>query len=362
MTSNQLAKGIVKALGIVVAIILLLFFFYKIRSVLLYIAIAVVISLIGRPIILLLTKRLKLSNTLSVVITMFLLFGTILGIFRLFIPLIIKQGKNLALLDINLIEQNIEAFYHQIINYLHVSNAEVLQSIANTDFFRNLDFAFIPNFLNSLLSGLGSFSVGLFSVLFISFFFLKDNKLFERGILTFVPDKEESKWKNSTLKIKNLLSRYFIGIILQITVLFIIYTIGLSILGVENGVLIAFLCALLNLIPYIGPILGAVLMVFLSTTSYLNESFSTVLLPKALQVLTLFIIGQLIDNFISQPIIFSKSVKSHPLEIFLVILIGGVLFGIPGLILAVPIYTSIKVILKEFLSNNDVVKKFTKGI
>ena len=86
------------------------------------------------------------------------------------------------------------------------------------------------------------------------------------------------------------------------------------------------------------------------------------MLPATIWAVVGFVIGQLIDNFISQPKIFSTATKAHPLEIFLVILIAGVLFGIVGLIVAVPAYTAIKVILKEFLSENKVVKKLTKHI
>jgi len=75
-----------------------------------------------------------------------------------------------------------------------------------------------------------------------------------------------------------------------------------------------------------------------------------------------FIIGQLVDNFFSQPFIFSKSVKSHPLEIFLIIVIGGLIFGVVGMIIAVPTYTAIKVILKEFLADNKIVKQLTKNM
>ena len=74
------------------------------------------------------------------------------------------------------------------------------------------------------------------------------------------------------------------------------------------------------------------------------------------------VIGQLIDNFFSQPFIFSTSVKSHPLEIFLIIIIAGLLFGVVGMVVAVPGYTAIKVILKEFLAENPVVKKLTKNL
>jgi predicted PurR-regulated permease PerM len=202
----------------------------------------------------------------------------------------------------------------------------------------------------------------LFSIIFISFFLLIDSKLLEQGILTFVTDRNEDGTKRSINAIKNLLSRYFAGLVLQISILFVIYTAILLIFGVNNAVVIAFLCALLNLIPFIGPMIGLVLMVFLTMTSFIGSDFQGVILPKTIFVMIGFLAGQLVDNFFSQPIIFSKSVKSHPLEIFLVISIAGVLFGIVGLIVAIPLYTSIKVILKEFLSDNDIVKKLTKNL
>ena len=104
------------------------------------------------------------------------------------------------------------------------------------------------------------------------------------------------------------------------------------------------------------------LMIILSMTSNLDADFSTIILPKTIYVMIGFIIGQLIDNFFSQPYIFSKSVKSHPLEIFIIILVGGTLFGPIGMIAAIPFYTSLKVILKEFLSNNRIVKSLTKDL
>ncbi|MFD2541639.1 AI-2E family transporter [Lacinutrix gracilariae] len=362
MTSNQISNGILKAIAITLGVFLILFFLYKIQSVIVYIAIASVISLIGRPIILFLRDRLKFKNTFAVVVTMLLLIGVILGLVRLFIPLIIEQGHNLSLLDINQLQNNVEELYKQTIAYFQISNIDVEQSFKDSNLLSKVDYSVIPDFLNSLISGLGSFSIGLFSVLFISFFFLKDSKLFENGIMIFIPDRNESRWKNSTVKIKDLLSRYFIGLIFQILILFIIYTIGLMIIGVENAIVIAFMCALLNLIPYVGPLIGGFLMLTLTMTSTLGESFRDVILPKTFWVLVIFLIGQLIDNFGSQPIIFSKSVKSHPLEIFLIILIAGILFGIIGLIIAVPAYTVIKVILKAFLSENKIVKKLTKDL
>ncbi|MWW23754.1 AI-2E family transporter [Algibacter lectus] len=362
MNSNTISNGILKAIGIILGIALILYFLYQIQSVIGYVAIAAVISLIGRPIVLFLERRLKFKNTIAVIVTMLVLLSLFIGLVGLFIPLVVKQGQNLSLLDIDLLQENIENLYIEILKYFDLHKIDVEQSLKDSNLLSKINFAMIPNFLNSVLSGLGSFSIGLFSVLFISFFFLKDSRLFENGILTFIPANKESRWKNSSTKIKDLLSRYFVGLIFQILILFIIYTIGLLIIGVENPIVIAFLCALLNLIPYVGPLIGAALMLTLTMTSNLGESFSDVILPKTFWVFIVFMIGQLIDNFGSQPVIFSKSVKSHPLEIFLVILITGILFGIIGLIIAVPAYTAIKVILKEFLAENKIVKKLTKGL
>jgi predicted PurR-regulated permease PerM len=362
MNSKTLATGILRALGILLAIALVLFFLYKIQSVIVYIAVAAVISLIGRPIVLFLRRKLKFSNTLAVVTTMVLLIGLLIGLVGMFIPLVAEQGHNLDLLNIDQLQTNVEDLYNQIVTYFQFQNIDVEQSIKETNLLSKLDFAIIPNFLNSFISGLGSFSIGLFSVLFISFFFLKDSKLFEDGIMTLVPQGKEMRSKRSFTKIKDLLSRYFVGLIFQILILFVIYTIVLLIFGIDNAVVIAFLCALLNLVPYVGPLVSGCLMLMLSMSSNLGESFSDVILPKTMYVMIGFIVAQLVDNFFSQPYIFSKSVKSHPLEIFLIIIIAGILFGIIGMIVAIPAYTAIKVILKEFLSEYKLVDKLTKGL
>ncbi|WP_047546493.1 AI-2E family transporter [Psychroserpens sp. Hel_I_66] len=362
MKSKIIANGILRAVGIIVAVVLVLFFLYKIQSVIFYIVIAGVISLIGRPIVIFLRRRLKFNNTLAVIATMLIIVGVFFGIISLLIPLIIEQGQNLALLDIDQLKTNIESIYKEAITYLDVSVVDAEQAINDSKILSNLDYSIIPNFLNSFISGIGSFSIGLMSVLFIAFFFLKDSNLFKQGIMTFIPENKESNTKRSISKISDLLSRYFVGLFLQLFILFIIYTIGLLIIGIKNAIVIAFLCALINIIPYLGPLIGGALMMFLVMTNNLGESFMDVILPKLFYTLLVITFAQLIDNFFSQPFIFSKSVKSHPLEIFLIIIIAGLLFGVVGMIVAVPVYTAIKVILKEFLSENKMVKKLTQGL
>ncbi|GAK96897.1 permease [Nonlabens tegetincola] len=198
--------------------------------------------------------------------------------------------------------------------------------------------------------------------MFITFFLLKDSRLLLEGILVFSKEGNEGRFLRAFTKIKQLLSRYFIGLVFQVLILFVLYTIILIITGTENAILIAFFCALLNLVPYLGPAVGYVLMSAFVITDNLGANFSEVIFPKLIIIAVGYGIVQTIDNFLNQPLIFGKSVKSHPLEIFIIILIAGIVFGVVGLVLAVPTYTAIKVIAQEFLSEYKIVKKLTRNL
>ncbi len=360
MNSNFVIKSILKTIGILLGVFLLLFFLYKIQSVLVYIAIASVIALVGRPLNLFLKHKFKFPNALAVVTTMGLFLLIFLGLVSLFIPLIVKQGENLSLLDLEQLQDTVQDLITQINAFFLSHGIDMLDEIKHYDIFENINV--IPNFLNEIVGTIGTLSIGLFSVVFITFFLMKDTQIMENSIYVFTNKKNETKLRASLETIKHLLSRYFIGLVVQITILFIIYSIILTIFGIENSVVIAFLCALLNLIPYVGPMIGCFLMLFLSMSSNLGLDFQNEILPKTTYVFIGYVFAQLIDNFASQPLIFSKSVKSHPLEIFLIIIIGGILFGITGMILAIPTYTALKVILKAFLADNKIVKSLTKEL
>ncbi|MEJ2584072.1 MAG: AI-2E family transporter [Robiginitalea sp.] len=364
MSSKTIANGILRAVFILAGIVILGYFLYMVRSVIGYIIIAAVVALIGRPVVIFLRKRLKFRNTLAVITVMVLFVGILFGVISLFIPLIAEQGDNLSLLDIQAFEKKLELLYQEASEFFGRSFPPLEEVIVSKDWslLKGMEMGFIPQFLNSVMGVLSTLSIGLFSVLFISFFFLKDSKLLQNSILVLVPEKQEQGIINSMNKIKELLSRYFVGLLAQLSILFVIYTATLLLVGIENALVIAFLCALFNLIPYLGPIIAAVIMILLTMTSNLGSDFSTVILPDVGWVLLGVMIGQLIDNFFSQPLIFSSSVRSHPLEIFLVILIAGLLFGVVGMILAIPGYTVLKVILKEFLTDNKIVQRLTKNL
>lgn len=359
MKPKELTREIVQAFLVIILLIGLYQVIVSIKSVLLYILIAAVVSLIGRPIVQLL-KRIKFGNTISSVTAIVILMTTFFGIVSLLLPVIFEQAKNLSLLNVNAFEDTATKLINELSIYLSDYGID-LQSWVDISL-AEVDYSFLPDAINSVLNGLSGFTIGIFSVIFISFFFLKDSGLLERMVMVFVADKNIKRVEKSILSIKNLLSRYFIGLLVQITVLFVIYTLVLTIFGIPNAVTIALVCALLNIIPFLGPIIGTVLIVFLTMTSNIDASFASVTLPKTIYVFIGFTIGQLIDNFITQPYVFSTSVKSHPLEIFIIILIGGLLFGPIGMIIAVPSYTALKVIFKEFYAHNKIVKALTKNI
>lgn len=362
ITSRIIANGILRAISTIVLVALILYFLYQIQSVLIYLTLALILTLIGNPILDFFKRRLKFNHIFATIATLFLFILIFAGFIMMFIPLILSQGQNLSLLNTAEIEKSILQLLNQIAAFLESHQIDSAKMLKEANITSKINFNLIPNFLNVILGTISSFGIGLASVLFITFFFLKDRILFILGAKKLIPDNHEDQILNSLEKINNLLSRYFIGLLIQLFIVFLSYIIVLLIFGIPNAIVIAFLCAVLNIIPYIGPLIASILAAILTMISNLGTDFQSEILPTTLYVLLGFWIVQIIDNNVSQPIIFSKSVNSHPLEIFLVILIAGFLFGILGMIMAVPLYTIIKVIGKEFFPENKIIQLLTKDI
>ena len=362
MFSGFVPNSLFKSIFYLISLILIGYIIYELKIIAGYVIIASILTLLARPVVKLLTSKLKFGSTLASIVAISFILIVISGVISLLIPLVLEQGKNLSLLNVNAFQDKINTLYIEFNGYLSKFNIDLNQSLVDIEGLTKNSVEAIPVLLNSVGSILGSITLGILSVIFITFFLLKDGEYFEKLFTQLFPTKMKKRIEKSLIEIKVLLSRYFLGLLFQITILFTMYTIILLIFGVKDAVVIAFLCALLNLIPYIGPFIGIILMSFLTMTSYLGEDFSSVIIPKTIYVIIGYVFAQLIDNFLSQPYIFSNSIKSHPLEIFLVILSGGILFGIVGMILAIPLYTVIKVFLKVFFSNNALVKKLTKNI
>jgi len=348
--SNIIAKGILKAFFTIVFLVLLLWFLREISPVITYLIISFIVVILGEPIKNFLMRKLKFSNLWATVTVIFLFLLILSGIFTLFIPLLIQQGKNLSALNTDVLQQKINDALFTLNDYLKSHGINILENFSIIRILEKINLSVITGFFEGLIGMLGNFFIGLFSVIFISFFLLKDRSLTARTILKFLPENEQSRYLKIMENIKRLLANYLGGLLMQISILFFIYLISLHLIGIPNATIIAFLAALLNLIPYIGPLISLILMITLSITSQLDTMDPALMFGKVKYIILMYSIAQLIDNFWTQPFIYSRSVRSHPLEIFLVILIAANLFGIGGMIIAVPTYTILKILVKEFYS------------
>jgi predicted PurR-regulated permease PerM len=360
--SKDISNALLRTIFILLGIAVCGYFLFSISSIIIYLISAILLSFVAKPICLFLQKRFKFNRTLAIVSSLVFFVLVIFGIIMLFVPLILSQSKNLSLLDINSLQKNYSIFIINVevwfqdhgINYEKYFNVNKIT--------QSFNFNFITDILNSIIGSIGNFGIAFFSIFFICFFILNDQKLVTDNLRAVLPDNNRWRIIASLLRIKNMLAKYAIGLLLQLLIVFVLYLIVLLIFGVENAFIIAFLGAILNIIPYIGPIIALVMTAFLTMLGHINEDFQTVVLPTTLYVIIGYFVVQLIDNNFSQPFIFSKSTNSHPLEIFLVTIISGTLLGIVGMIIAVPLYTAAKVALKEFYPKNTFIEILTRSL
>ncbi len=355
----------------IIAILAVMYFFSDIVA---YVLIAWVLSMIGQPLMSFFRRNLKFGKfqagpSLCAVLTMlcYILFLSLIIV--LFAPLILEQARNLANVDYQGIGKTLEVPLQQFNDYLYELGIVEKTAAPADQLLDSLKNYFQPSkigeFFSSLIGLAGNILMGTFSVLFITFFFLREEGLFTTALSSFAPNESTAKKAANAIEDSSkMLTRYFGGVLVQITAITIFVSLVLGIIGVKNALLIAFFAAIINVIPYVGPIIGATFAVLMtiSSTIELQPDFYTETLPLILKVVAVFASMQMLDNFLLQPFIFSNSVKAHPLEIFIVILLGAKLNGVMGMILAIPAYTVIRVIAKIFLSEFRIVQQITGGI
>lgn len=354
-------------------VVLLVLGFWYFRNIVAYVLISGVLSLIGRPLVDLL-GRLRIRNWhiprgIIALVTVMTIWSLIILSLVIFVPLVSEQVNQFSSIDSQRIVQLIESPLRQMESLIAFFNSDLAEEISVQNYVMNkvaqiLSAEFIQNFLSSVLSVFGNMAVAIFSITFITFFFLKDERLFYESIMIWVPEKYEEGARRALSSIKRLLMRYFIGIIIQSTGIMILITTGMSIVGLNfsQALTIGLIIGTLNVIPYVGPWLGGIIGVTMGVASNLDASFTGVVLPMVSYMVIVVIITQTIDNLIFQPVIFSSSVNAHPLEIFIVILAAGSFAGVAGMILAIPTYTVFRVIGKEFFNNFKAVKKITSSL
>ena len=339
------------------------------RSVLMYIILAFVVSLVSRPLVSLMrkvqVKGKRAPDWLLAILSIFFVIAGLSLVVTQAIPVVVNIIREAAVFnDMNLSGSDISNTVNGWVVGLFPSLGPDYDAISVIlDYLKNATSGFsITGLLGSMAGAVVNLAVGLFAVVFISFFFVKDDKLFSRIVAALVPDPIEGKVTDAIGDIERLLSRYFVGLLLEMLCVAFFNFLGLSLIariGANYALGIAFIAGILNIIPYVGPIIGEVLGVLLCLVLKYGAGvgLDVNIWIFALIVLAIMLGVQLIDNFVLQPLIYSTSIQASPLEIFIVMLMAGHLGGIVGMLAAIPGYTIIRVVAGRFFYDKKIVRR-----
>ncbi|MDR2910051.1 MAG: AI-2E family transporter [Bacteroidales bacterium] len=358
---------------IILGVTLLLTCVWYFRSIVVYILISGVLSIMGRPLVDLLCmikiRKWQFPRPLAALLTLFIIWGVIIMFFATFIPLVAAQLNYFSTIDSEKIVMIINEPVKKLEQLFMILNRDITNQISVQDYIAQkisevLNINMLQNFLGTIFGTLGNLMIAAFSISFITFFFLKDQRLFFESILMWVPDRFTENVTRALFSIQKLLTRYFIGIIIQSTCILILITLGMTIAGIniKQALVMGVILGILNVIPYVGPWLGLFIALIMGVASHINMSFTEVVVPLITYMVIVEVITHMIDNVVIQPVVFSNSVKAHPLEIFIVVLASGFAAGIPGMILGIPTYTVLRVFAREFFYNFKAVQKITSGL
>jgi predicted PurR-regulated permease PerM len=307
---------------------------------------------------------LSAAITLLIFWTFFLLFIFVLS------PLITGLVGELSSIKPDELITNIAHVLHNVEEWIIKTIPGVnpdfsLQKTLITGLSNFINESVLLNIFGSVTNMLISISTGIFVVSFITFFFLKEDHLFANGVLALFPQKYEENARHAFQSVSTLLGRYFIGIFIDILCVMTLVTLGLTFIAglpFTTAMVLGFIAGILNLIPYIGQLVSIVLGC--SVGLIVTQSFGADgnILMQILKMATVYVGTSIIDASFFQPYIYSNSIKAHPLEIFLVIIIAASISGIFGMIIAIPAYTIVRVFAKEFFNHFKVVRKLTEKI
>lgn len=342
-------------------------FVYLFTNVVLYLIISMVLALLGMPIVNLLSKikigKFKISDSIAALLTLFFFFVIVYVIAITFLPPLISQITFLSKSNLHDVLYNALMYYPSLKETLFSLGTEQQIMASVTEQVNHfLNFQNISSVFNNTISYTGSILGGLFSVLFITFFFLKDEKMVVKALLLMTPSEYESEMLDIYRTSRKMLSKYFIGLFIDMVLVSVIVTFLMWIFGIKNALVIGCLAGVMNVIPYIGPIITLFFAVFLGISGCIEFNQYELITSTITKIIVILIGTNLVDALLIQPTIFSNTVKAHPLEIFLVILMAGALGGVLGMVVAIPCYTLLRIIAKEFLDHFKFFKKLTENL
>jgi len=320
-------KYIVGLIGLALLVLFVIYF----TNVIAWVLISAFVAMLGNPIVEFIRKfRIKkfvLPTWVASLMTLTLMYFVIILSIRLLMPLVMNQVNEFQSIDIETVSEGLEKPIKSIDDFIQKTPIINQPGFSTEDYVVEkissiINFSTMGKFVNDLGGTAINLFMSIFVITFVSFFFLKDKDLFDKGVLMLVPVKYEDKTRHVLASIRKLIARYLFGMILETTLMVIFYTLGLYLIGLKFSLalLIGLIVGILNLIPYIGPWIGAAIGLLLYITANIQLDFNAEIVPMVVKVLAVIGVVKLVDDSVLQPFIYSKSVKAHPLEIFLVML------------------------------------------
>jgi predicted PurR-regulated permease PerM len=329
--------------------------------------IATILALVAQPFVKILSKITlggrHLPNTIIALISLFSILTVLLSFFYVFVPLIIEQAKVISGLNFNDVFTDLLNQFPSVKKLLLNlgTEQEISQNIyKQATSFMNVDSAGVM--MNEFIGAIGTILGGFLTISFITFFLLKDDKLAYRTVLLMTPVAFEEEMKDILRTTKSMLSKYFVSMFIDVTIVITLVSSSLAICGVPNALFIGVFAGVMNVIPYVGPLISFAFACFLGVTGCMQLNELAMIGSVISKIFWVLIGVNLLDGFLVQPWLYSNSVKAHPLEIFIVILLAATLAGVWGMIVAIPTYTLFRIVAKEFLANYKFFKKMTENI
>ncbi len=318
------------------------FIFYK--SIFAYVLYSLIFAYLLNPIVFFLEKN-RVPRVLGIVIVYFFIIGLIIGIALFVVPPVIKQTNELVN-TISVYIKNIDSIQQKI---PYLDKVSIFLDNLHTKFpfltfqkdMENFGTKFLEQLHNlpSILFKFVKNLVNLFAILLtipiVGFFILKDKENFKKAFFSFIPNKYFELTILIMRKLDEIVGTYLRALMIEISIVSILSSIALMIVGVPYALLIGIIAGFANAIPYFGPSVGVILAVI-----------SVIINSQTMSMALYAIIGlysvQLIDNNIVYPIVIGKNTEMHPLIIMLTVIAGGYAMGVLGMFLSVPLVFLVK--------------------
>ncbi|TYQ15995.1 UNVERIFIED_CONTAM: putative PurR-regulated permease PerM [Acetivibrio alkalicellulosi] len=339
-------KRIYLYISLSLMIFIILYFVYTFRIKIIKITIpllmAIIIAYLLKPLVIRLERK-KIPRKWAILLIYLITVASFVGLVIFIVPHFINNTKELmnTLPDITMEYRN---YFNNIVSTIRTSKwPDDIKDYIFKEIEKNTDIAenMVMETLKKTLLGIGKLATAAFDLLIamiIAYYLIKDSNSFSKGAITLIP----RQWRNGVIgcfrEINGLLSNFIQGQIVTALIVGTMITISLFVIGVKYPLILGMLSGILNIIPYFGPVIGAIPAVAIALIESPTKAFWTIIVV---------VIIQQIDNAYISPKIIEGRLGLHPVTTILSVLVAGEFFGIVGMLVAVPVVAIIKVIIKR---------------